>query len=71
MYKKALVIFERLSSLEGRAKSCINLGFLYEKRGDKKKAKEFWQNALVLYKQIGIPHMTKKVQSWLNTLDKK
>jgi len=32
--------------------------------------RRYWEKAVGLYKQIGIPHMVEKVQGWLEELEK-
>lgn len=42
-----------------------NLGLIYEMRGDVKKARQYWEKARGLYERIGIPHMVKQMQEWI------
>ena len=46
-----------------------NLGLVSEQRGDKDAAREYWQKALDLYREIGMPHMVQKIQSLLDGLE--
>ncbi|MBW8000985.1 MAG: tetratricopeptide repeat protein [Planctomycetes bacterium] len=68
MYLKSLKIAEKLGRLEGMANQYANLGAVYEERGDKDTAREYREKALELYKRIGMPHMVKKVQGWIDGL---
>jgi hypothetical protein len=43
-----------------------SLGLVYKKRGDLKKAREYWVKSLDLYKRIGIPPMIEKVQGLID-----
>jgi len=70
VYQKALEINEKLGRLEGMANQYGNLGVLYELRGAVGKAREYWEKAVGLYKQIGIPHMVEQVEGWLAGLEK-
>jgi len=67
-HTKALEIDERLGRLEGVASAYGNLGLIAKERGDTKKARELWTRARDLFKKIGMPHMVKKVQVWLDEL---
>ena len=69
MYKKALEITEKIASLEVTANQFCNLATLHKLRGDKSQAREYWTKARDLFAQIGMPHMVKKVQGWLDGLD--
>jgi tetratricopeptide (TPR) repeat protein len=70
LHKKALEINEKLGHLEGTANQYVNLGSIYKERGDKKKAREYWEKARDLYKTVGIPHMEKILDKWIEGLDK-
>jgi len=69
MFREGLKIDEKLGILEGIASQYGDLGAIYKERGDKKKAGEFWEKARDLYKRIGMPHMVKKVQGWIEGLE--
>lgn len=68
MYKKSLEIYERLGLQEGIANSYSNLGLINHWRGEPDKARGYWEKARDLYKKIGMPHMVKKIQEWLDVL---
>jgi len=70
IFNKVIQIDEKLGRLEGMANDYSNLGLIYEKRGDTTKARQFWEQARELYKKIGIPHMVKKIERWIEGLDK-
>ncbi len=70
MYNKALQIDEKLGLREGMARDFGNLGLIYEMRGDAKKARELWEKARDLYKKIGMPHEVKKMEEWIEGLNK-
>jgi len=44
-------------------------GWVYEKRGDVEKARQYWVKAVDLFKKIGMPHMVKEVQGWIERID--
>ena len=68
MHKKALGLDEKLGRLEGMAATYSNLGVVYQKRGDLKSARDLWTRSRDLYAKIGMPHMVKKLQDWLDSL---
>jgi len=70
MYNRALQIDKALGFLERMAIDYGNLGSIYEERADTAKAREFWEKARDLYKKIGMPHMVKKMEEWIEGLDK-
>ncbi len=70
MYKKSLEIEERIGRLGGIADDYANLGSVYKQRGDYKRAREYWEKARDLYKKIGMPNMVKKVEEWIEEIDK-
>ncbi len=69
MYLKSLKISEECGLLELTANQYTNLGTLYGKRGEVGKAREYWEKARDLFVKIGMPHMAKKVQGWLDRLE--
>jgi len=69
MHRKSLKISERLGRQEGMANQYGNLGAIYETRGDGKRAREYWIKSRDLYARIGVPHMVRKVQGWIDKLD--
>ena len=44
-------------------------GWVYEERGDVEKARGYWVKAVDLFKKIGMPHMVKEVQGWIDEID--
>jgi tetratricopeptide (TPR) repeat protein len=70
IFNKALEIDEKLGLLEGMARDYGNLGMNYKKRGDTIKARQFWEKARDLYKKIGMPHEVKKMEEWIEGLDR-
>ncbi len=68
--KKSLQIGEKLALQEVTANSYGNLGAIYEQRGDVPKAREYWEKALEIFKKIGMPHMVKKIEGWIEGLNK-
>jgi len=70
IFQEGLKIDEKLGRLEGIASKYSNLGSIYKMRGDSKKARQFWEKARNLYKKIGMPHMVKKIEGWIEGLDK-
>ena len=70
MHQQALAINEMLSLQEGIAAEYGSLGSLAYKRGELERARELWTKARDLYAKIGIPHMVKQVQEWLDVLPK-
>jgi len=69
MHKKALEIDEKIGHFEGVARHSANLGLVYQKRGDIGKAREYWEKAVGLYRRIGMPHMVKEVEGWIEGVD--
>ena len=51
------------------AENYRNLGGIYQKRGDSKKAKEYWIKARDLYQKIGAKHMVKQVQGLIDSAE--
>ena len=70
MHKKSLAIAEKLGSQEGMATQYANLGLVAKQRGNLAGARELWTKARDLYAKIGMPHMIKQVQGWLDALPK-
>ena len=69
MHKKSLEIDKKLGWLEGMANNYANLGSICcDDRGDVARAREYWTNARDLYREIGIDHMAKQMQDWLDGL---
>ncbi len=68
MFKKTLEIHKKLGDQEGLANDYANLGSVYEQRGDKKKAREYWEKAVGLYKKIGMKPEIKKVEGLLEEI---
>lgn len=65
--------YERVLQLAGTSKggqavAYGNLGILYRTRGDLDAARSTWQRAIALFDEIGMPHMVKQVQQWLDEL---
>jgi len=52
------------------AKAYSNLGVIYKERGDFKQARDLWTRARDLSAKIGMPHMMKQVQDFLDSLPK-
>jgi hypothetical protein len=69
MHRKSLEIEEKLGRLEGMASDYANLGVVREARGDVAGARHYWVKARDLFARIGMPHMVKQVQEWLDGLD--
>lgn len=46
------------------ARCGLNWG-AYGERGDKVKAREYWEEGLGLYKRIGMPHEVEKVEGFI------
>jgi tetratricopeptide (TPR) repeat protein len=67
LYEKGLAIETVLELKEGMAFKYSNLGVIYMKKGNRAKAKYYWQKSLELFKQLGNP-MAKEVQHWLDAL---
>ena len=55
---------------EGMAAGYANLGGLKKEFGDESAARKYWETALQLYREIGMKHMLKKVQGWLDGVAK-
>ena len=53
---------------EGVAIQLANLGVIEKTRGNLEAARRNWTQSHDLYAEIGMPHMTAKIQSWLDTL---
>lgn len=68
-YLKSLAITEELGIKETSANQYVNLGLLYETLGELDKTRESWQKSVALYQQVSMPHMVKKVESWIDELD--
>jgi len=51
--------------LEGMANQYGNLGGVYVERGDNDKARQYWEQAVELYKRIGMLHMVEKIEKWI------
>ena len=51
------------------ASDYANLGAVYEERGDKVKARGYWEEALGLYKRIGIPDKVAKYERLIAGLE--
>jgi tetratricopeptide (TPR) repeat protein len=71
MYKTSLEIAEKVGLLEVTATDYSNLGSVYKQRGDDRKAKEYWAQALDLFKKIGMPNEVKEVEGWLEKIKEK
>lgn len=70
MYKKNFEIEELLGLKEGMALNHLNLGLVYEKRSDLKKAEAMWKKSLALFEAIGAKHRIEKVKGLLEELGK-
>jgi tetratricopeptide (TPR) repeat protein len=68
MLLKAQAIHEKLDHQEGMAIGYANLGSVAQLRRDTAHARELWTKARELFTKIGMPHMVKKVQGWLDEL---
>jgi tetratricopeptide (TPR) repeat protein len=68
MHKKSLAIDEKLGRQEGMANQYGNLGLIYETRGELDRARELWTKARDLFAKIGMSHMVKQMQEWLDGL---
>ena len=68
MLNKSLEINTKLDQLEGMAINYGNLGLVYKTRGDGPVARDFWTKARDLYARIGMPHMVKQTQGWLDRI---
>jgi tetratricopeptide (TPR) repeat protein len=68
MHRKSLEIEEQLDHPEGMASQYANLGSIAGLRGDPHQARELWSKARDLYAKIGMPHMVKRVQGWLDAM---
>jgi tetratricopeptide (TPR) repeat protein len=71
MFTKSLEIEKTLGRLQGIADDYSNLGLIYKERGDVKTALRHWEKAKDLYQRIGMPHMVKKVQGWIDEIKDK
>jgi tetratricopeptide (TPR) repeat protein len=69
MFRRSLAISTRRGFLEGVANQCGNLGLVCEDRGDRTRAQDFWGKARTIYAKIGMPHMVKRMDSWLGGLN--
>ena len=47
-----------------------DLGVVYEARHDLTQARAYLQQALALYREIGMPHRVERVEGWLRKLDR-
>jgi hypothetical protein len=45
-----------------------NLASVAKDRGDTARARELWRKSRELYERIGMPHMVRRVQDWLDEL---
>ncbi|MCP4245784.1 MAG: tetratricopeptide repeat protein [bacterium] len=68
MHRKSLELNENLGRLEGMATAYGNLGSVARARGEHDDARKLWIKARELFAKIGIPHMVKKVQGWIDEL---
>ncbi len=66
MIQLALNINKKLGRKEGMAHQYANLGRLANDRCDFDGARELWTKARDLYTKIGMPHMVKQMQEWLD-----
>ena len=71
MFQDSLNTNQKLGRFHGQAINYANLGSVWALRGNREKAKENWKNALAAFNQIGATHMAEKIQSFLDSLDKK
>ncbi len=69
MHRKSLEINRRLGRPEGMAIQYANLGTIYQTRGDGKQAREYWIKSRDLYTRIGVLHMVKQMQGWIDELN--
>jgi len=65
MHRKALVLHEEIDNKEGVADSYGDLGLVSRNRGDLESCCSYWHLSCDLYIEIGMPHMAKKVDSWM------
>ncbi len=50
------------------ANACANLGLICKQRSDLTGARAYWEKARDLYARVGMPHMVKQMQEWLDSL---
>ena len=60
MYRKALALSEELGHKEGMASLCLNLGALYEGKGDMAAACAYLRKARDLWHEIGNPRKVRQ-----------
>lgn len=65
-YNQSLAINQDLGRLEGMAYQYGNLGHIAKAHGNIEEACRLWHQARDLFEEIGIPHMVKKHQGWLD-----
>jgi len=70
MYIKALAINEKLGRLKGMAIQYGNLGNVYKNRGNLGEAKKCWIKARDLFAKIGMQNELKKVQGWIDGIER-
>jgi len=68
-YAQSLTLNQALGRKEGMAINYGNLGRLEHARGNMAGARAFWVQARDLYAEIGMPHMVKQLQGWIDSLD--
>ncbi len=68
MFRKSLAIEEKLGRAEGMASDYANLGTVFNRRGNLDEARRLWTKARDLYARIGMPHVVKQMQGWLDGL---
>jgi tetratricopeptide (TPR) repeat protein len=67
--KESLAICNELGNKEGIAISYSNLGGIENDRGHVEAARGLWIQANDLFAEIGMPHMTQQLQSWIDGLE--
>lgn len=68
MHRKALAIHEKLGRLEGVANACVNLGMIYQMRGDLAEARRLGLQSRDLFAKIGMKPELATIQAWLDGL---
>jgi len=68
LHRESLEINRKLGRLEGQANQLGNLGAIAEQRKNFAEARRLWMESRDLYMKVGIPHMMKQLQGWLDEL---
>ena len=68
--KELLEIDKQAGHKEAIASDYRHLGLIHRSKGDFGKARQCWEKALALYKEMGMEPDVEKVQRWIDELPK-